>query len=367
MKFIVPRLEFMQAIKKIQNVVPQNPPIPILSHVLIEANKEGLVMTATDLTVGIRCVSKAKVIEEGAISVPSKRLFQLIKELTDTQVNVAVEDGLNLDIKCGTSKFRLHGMSQEEYPKLPDFSQTQKFSITSKELKEMFFKTSFAVSKEDNRYVLTGVLMRIWEQKAIFVGTDGKRLSKAIMDIDIDPEFEKEFIFPIKAVDEMTKLLDEKEEVTLYLADDKVAIEYDSVTLISKLLSGDFPDFEQIINTESALKVSIHREELTTLLRQIALFTAEMSHSVKFSFRPGELLLTANSSEIGEGQVSMPVDYQGESLDIAFNPHYFLDILRHTKDETICLGLSDPFNPGMITDSQNTLFVLMPMRLHQEA
>ncbi|MCH9625639.1 MAG: Beta sliding clamp [Chlamydiales bacterium] len=366
MKFVISRNELSQLIRKIQNIVPQNASIPILSHFLIEADEGELVFTATDLVVGTRCRVPAKIYEKGSLSVPSKRFFQLVKELTEPNIEMLAADGEMVEIQAGSSRFRLNGMDKEEYPALPDLTSAVNFSIKSESLKEVFYRTAFAVAKDDNRSALTGVLMRIQNSKAIFVGTDGKRLAKTEMPIALDSEFSGEYILPIKAVDEVMKGLSEDENATLYLTEDKIAIESSNSITVTKLLSGNYPDFEQVTASPYEKKLSLHREELITLLKQISLFTNDSSQSVRFSFVPGELILTANCSEVGEGKVSMPVNYSGDKVEIAFNPYYFLDILRHSKDETVNLGISDAFNPGVITDSTESLFIIMPMRLNDD-
>jgi DNA polymerase III subunit beta len=363
MRFVVAKQELVELIRKIQNIVPQNATIPILSHFLIEAQSDELILTATDLTVGTRVYIPAKVKEKGAISLPSRRFFQLLKELTDANLELSATPGEMANIQAGSSCFRLHAMDKSEYPSLPDLKEATQFKISGEVLKEMFYRTSFAVSKEDSRYVLTGVLVRIQNGKAIFVGTDGKRLAKTETPVFLPQDFSGEYILPLKAVDEIMKGTSDEEEATVYLTDDKVAVESGNGILITKLLTGDYPDFEQVIHTETAIPVVLHREELITMLRQISLFTSDTSHSVRFAFVPGELILTANSAEIGDAKVSMPINYSHEKLEIAFNPHFFLDILRHSKDETVTLGISDSYNPGVITDSTQSLFILMPMRL----
>jgi len=365
MEFVISKSELGALIGKIQNVVPQKAPIPILSHVLIEAKQGELIFTATDLTVGIRCFTKAKVVQEGALSLPSKRFFQLVRELTDSQIEITAHASEMAEIRAGTSRFKLNGMNKQDYPTLPNLKEGFKFTIKAQDLKEMLYRTAFAVSREDNRYVLTGVLMRIQNGKAVFVGTDGKRLAKTETVVHLTEDFSGEFILPLKAVEEILKILNDKdEEVTVYLTSDKAAFETSSSLIMTKLLSGDYPDFEQILSTQSEIVLTLHREELITLLRQISLFTADSYHSVRFTFEPGELILTANTANIGEGKVSMPVNYEGSKMDIAFNPHFFLDILRHSSDETVNLGITDSYNPGIITDSTASLFILMPMRLN---
>lgn len=367
MKFVVSRQELGHLIRKIQNVVPQNAPLPILSHVLVEASGDELIFIATDLTVGARCSTKAKVLEEGSLSIPSRRFFQLIRELTDTTIEWSADAKEMAEIKAGSSRFRLHGMDKKEYPALPDLSEAMRFTVKSEQLKEALYRTAFAVSKEDNRYVLTGVLMQIANQVATFVGTDGKRLAKTELPVALPPDFVGEYILPLKAVDEIVKLLPESDQATVYLTDDKVALEAGNTLLITKLLAGDYPNFQQITASKSDILMTLHREELITLLRQIALFTTDMAQSVRFTFVPGELILSANSAEVGEGKVSMPVNYTAAKQDIAFNPHFFLDILKHSKDETVTLGICDAYNPGIITDSTSSLFILMPMRLNEAA
>lgn len=174
----------------------------------------------------------------------------------------------------------------------------------------------------------------------------------------------------------MKNLNDDDATALVYVFGDKIAVDAGDILIMTKLLSGEYPDVDKVIPKETPHLVALHRDELTQLLRQISLFTNDTSHSVRFTFLPGELQLTANTTDIGEGKVSMPVNYQGSRFDIAFNPHFFLDLLRHSKNETVTMGFSDPFNPGVIVDSSiaklegtdfpTPLFVLMPMRLGDE-
>ena len=361
---------------KLQNIVSSKATVPVLSNLLIEASNDELVMSATDLTVGLRCFTDTKVIEEGATTLPVKKFAQLVKELTAVNLEISSQDDLCTEIKADSSLFKLHGMSTSEFPQLPNFEGAARFIIAQNQLKDMLYRTAFAVSREDNRYVLTGVLMQISDGVATFVGTDGKRLARAHIELDISKDFSGSYIIPSKAVDELLKNLveEENETATVYLLEDRIAVESNNVNLITKLLSGDYPDYNRVIPDSSETVVTLHAQELTSLLRQISLFTNDTTHSVRFSFNDGELRLNANSSEIGEGHVSMPVNYHGPKLEVAFNPQFFLDILRHCYSEVITLGLTDAYNPGVITDQDappengqapSPLFVLMPMRLNE--
>ncbi|MDP1835830.1 MAG: DNA polymerase III subunit beta [Chlamydiales bacterium] len=376
MKFVISRVELAGLLSKLQNVVSQKTTIPVLNNFLLEAANDELVLSATDLTVGLRCYTDTKVLEEGATTLPVKKFAALVRELTCANLEVTCNENSITEIIADSSRFRLHGMSKNEFPSLPDFEGAARFVIKQKTLKDMFNRTSFSVSREDNRYVLTGVLMQIANGVATFVGTDGKRLARAHVDLDIDKDFAGCYTLPLKAVDEIVKNLvdDEDETATVYLLEDRVAVEGNHVNLITKLLQGDYPDYNRVIPESSETVVTIHVPELTSLLRQVSLFTSDATHSVRFSFTDGELKLSANNAELGEGQVSMPVNYHGSKLEVAFNPQFFLDILRHCNNERITLGITDAYNPGVITDidgplepgeQPSPLFVLMPMRLNE--
>ncbi len=365
MKFVIPKDTLSELITNIQNIVSHKPTIPILSNFLIQAENGLLTITATDLTVGMRCHGEAKVLEEGAITLPAKRFFQLTRELTAPSLEMTSSDGETSQLKAGTSKFKFHGMHQKDFPALPDLTSASSFEMEQKVLKEMLFRTAFAASREDSRYVLTGILLKIENKEAQFVGADGKRLAEVSTPLNIDDTLQGEWILPLKAVEEIYKTLSDKENVKIFLMPDKVALEMNRTTIVTKLLSGTYPDFKRIIPEKLETKVTLHREELTSMLRQVSLFTDEESQSVRFLFSEGLLSLKANHSSIGEGEVSMPVNFHKPPLAIAFNPHIFLDILRHCRDETIELGLNDPFNPGIITDKSTARFVIMPMRLNE--
>lgn len=363
MKYSVAKEDLVQAISKLQNVVAVRPALPLLANFMVEARQGSLVLTATDLTVGIRCVVPAQVEQEGVTTLPARRFFQLVREITSPQLQMATNEQEMTQVHAGNSRFKILGIGQNEYPQLPEFNEDSSFEIDQKSLKEALFKTSFAVSKEDSRYVLTGVLMHLDEEGATFVGTDGKRLAKAPLAID-KCKIKGRYILPAKAVDEVLRCLDDSEnKLKVYVEVDKIAFDLKHTLVMTRLVSGEYPDFQRVIPAQVKIEVQVHREELICLLRQVSLFTAENSQSARFTLNDSELTLSAVSADIGECRVAMPLHYQGARFDIAFNPHYFLDILRHSGDDTVRLGLIDPFNPGLISDSSGALFVLMPMRL----
>ena len=207
MKFIISTQELNYLISKVQNVVPARPTIPLLGNVLLEAKGGMITLTATDLLVGIRCTTEAKIEEEGATTLPAKKLASLTRELTAVNLEVSTDDHDVTEIVAGTSRFKLNGMDKKDFSSLPDLSDAERFKIDQTELRDMLYRTAFAVSREDTRYVLTGVGLRIQGKTATFTGTDGKRLARAHTTLDIDPEFSQSYIIPPKAVDEFMKSL----------------------------------------------------------------------------------------------------------------------------------------------------------------
>jgi DNA polymerase-3 subunit beta len=374
MKFVVARDELNRLMNRVSSIISTKPSNPVLGGVLFEVDKDELVLTSTDLTMGIRCFTKAKVLQSGSALMPGRHFSTLLSTLTASNISVAVNEAGQAEVDADSSHFRMYAMNRSSFPTLPEMEGATEFSIPRGMLRDALYRTSFAVSREDNQYVLTGVHLEIRDRCLTFIATDGRRLARTNVCTEIDPSVSGVYVLPIKAVEEMQKWLegDEEEAIKLFVMGDKLALEASQVTVITKLLKGDYPDVDRVIPKSSESTIALHREELMTLLRQVSLFAPEKEQSVRFCFTDGELQLSATSAKSGEGKVSMPVNYNGPQLDIAFNSGFFLDILKHSHQETVNLALSDRYNPGVITDAEpdkddpESLFVLMPMRFQDE-
>lgn len=373
MKFVLSTQELNFLITKIQNIVSQKPPIPILSNFLIEAFNNEIKLTATDLTVGIRCNTEASIFEEGATTLPAKKFGELIRELTATNVEISTNEKGITTVKSGSSHFKINGISKDGFPSLPDSSTGLSFQIQQKNLKEMFFRTSFSVSREENRHNLGGICLTIVNNIAIFIGTNGKRLARAFCPIESNTTLNHPpIILSLKAVDEIFKCLNDEGEGKFNIFENQCSFEANNTRIVSKLIEGEYPEVSGFIPKHSDLVISLHREELMTLLRQIVLFTDAQNLSVRFTFNNGELKLSGNAISLGEGDATMAVNYTGPQFEICLHPQNTLEILRHCSSETVIFGFTDPYNPGIIVEGNESLlanpmdispiFVIMPMR-----
>lgn len=367
MKVVVTKTELLQALTKLQNISPLKSTKPVLANVFLQTQGDTLLLTATDLSITLSCTIEAKVLEEGVLTVPCRKFFQLVKETLASHIKIDGSAISSAEIFTGSSFFKLHTLPPEHFPLHPPMQKGGDCIVSKKLLREILTKTVFAAAREDSRYTLNGVEMRLEKERALFSATDGKKLARGSIPCRSTLSSDIQVVLPIKGVEEMIKMLSEEGDANLQIEADRVSLEAGGTLLTSKLLSGQFPSIDQVIPESSTYDVCIHREELLSLLRQISLFTSELAPSAKFTLEPGQLQLSAASHDVGEGKVSMPIDYAGPKFSIGFNPQYFADILRHMQEETFLFGLSDPHSPGKITDSSPLLFVLMPMRLLEEA
>lgn len=366
MKCILNRSQLVSLISVAQRIVPPKAILPILSNILIEASFDSITLSATDLNVSLQASMPAQVEVEGAITLPARRFFQLIRELSTPVIELSVEGNI-AEIRAGSSYFKINGMNRDEFPSIPSAISGVSTVVKSEELREMLIRTSFAASREEGgKPACVSVLMKIENKKATFVATDGKRLAKYEKAIEFDRDLTA--VVPLKAVQEMIDLLSFDETATLTFLDGKVMLKVGPVCLIAKLIGLSYPDFGRAFVDRNELElITIHKEEWITLLKQISLFTSDSSHSARFMFSNGVMKIRAQSQEYGEGEVEMSISLS-KDLEIAFNPTFVMEALKHAKGEVVQLGICHPYMPGLITDpdSPGVEFVVMPMRLKED-
>jgi DNA polymerase III subunit beta len=368
MNLTISKEQILAGLQSVQNVVSTRTTLPILSNVLLRAEKDHVEFTATDLDVTVACSVEAKVKKPGAATVPVKKLFGIVRELNGSEIEIEVDEKNICSVHCGSSFYKIHGLSADEFPPLPKFKDDKKVSLTQEIVKGMMKKTSFAVSTDESRYVLNGIFISLKDHKMTMVATDGRRLALVDEEVDIAEKSSGEFIVPAKAVNELNRLLQEKGDVEIKFGENQAsfALKDDkgfSVLVISKLIEGNYPNYKQVIPGEAKERIALVREEFLQALRRAEIMTSEKANSVKLTFGKNNLAITANSPEVGEARESLAVNYKGKEMAIAFNPRYLIDALAALAEDEVFFELIDELSPGVLKINGPFLYVVMPMRL----
>jgi len=362
MKIKIQREDLARGIQTVQNIITTKAALPILSHILLETQQNNLRLTATDLDIGISCVIPADIQESGAITIPAKRFGDIIRELPSDSVDLSTKKNNLVIIETENCQFKIMGLAREEFPKLPEFKDKEVIKLEQNTLKQILSLTSFAVSFDETRYILNGILFKIQKNKLILVATDGKRL--AIMEKELEQSLEKEIrlIVPIKTIHELNRNLQEEGNLSLILGTNQVLFDLGDVVIISRLIEGEFPDYQQVIPPASENKMQADREQFLLAVKRAALLSTPDYQAVKLELFKNKLVVSKSTPDIGESREEIPVEYQGKELLIGFNPNYLIDVLKNLSGEKIVLELTDSEKPGVIR-MNGYIYIVLPMRL----
>jgi len=366
MKIRIDKTDLLRGIQVVGNVITTRSVLPILSNILLETAKNRIKLTTTDLDIGISLLLNAEVVDPGAITISTKRLSDIIKELPAGVVALSTRKNNVVDIQLESCEFRLMGLPKEEFPRLPDFKEKNEVTFEQAALKQMLQLTAFAISHEETRYVLNGLLFELKNEtgKGVvkFVGTDGRRLAVVEKKLDIKSSKEFKIIIPHKAIQELLRNLGDEGEVTVGVGPNQIFFEMDGITLISRLIEGEFPDYRRVIPPASSTKVPLEKEAFVLALRRANLLTTPDFQAVKFEVFKNKLVISKTTPDIGEFKEEIAIDYGGKEMLIGFNPTYFLDMLRHWPEEGFALELYDADKPGVVR-SDEYVYIVQPMRL----
>jgi len=362
MKLRAEKSVLLNGIQTVYNVISAKSALPILSNILIEAQGGNLKLTATDLDVGISCVIPVEIQEEGAITLPAKRLNDIIKELPADSVNITSKKNNLVTIETELCQFKIMGMAREEFPKLPEFKDREAIKIEQVGLKQMLNLTAFAVSFDETRYILNGILFKISKNTLTLVATDGKRL--AIMDKELGGQTEKEvnIIVPIKTIHEINRNLKEEGQISLILGSSQALFDLGNVVIISRLIEGEFPDYRQVIPPPAENKMKIDRNQFLLAVRRAALLSTPDYQAVKLEVFKNKLVVSKSTPDVGESREEVDVQYQGREMVVGFNPGYLADVLKSLAQDEIEFELIDSEKPGVIR-SNGYVYIVLPMRL----
>ncbi|MGD1090513.1 MAG: DNA polymerase III subunit beta [Bryobacteraceae bacterium] len=370
MEFTVSRADLVKELNLSQGVVEKKTTIPILSNVLLEADGDRVHLTATDLELGIRCSCPARVKKSGGGTIPARRLLDYVRLLPDSDVQVKVQENHWASLVCGRSKTRIAGMSRESFPELPAMPAVLA-EIPIGILASMIGKTIFAISTEESRFTLNGALLVLRKGGLTMVATDGHRLAMVESSGEL-PGIEGAYraLLPRKAMQELQKFAGDADAgaIVKFSGDENhLFFQLGDRLLLSRKLTGNFPDFERVLPKDQPNSVVLEREELYGAVERVAQFSDERSRAIRIRTAPGEVRAHSSVSETGESEESIPASYEGPEVEIGFNAQYLLDFLRAVQTPQVTFLFKDPHSAGELRPAgekpENYRYVIMPMRI----
>lgn len=364
MKFSIIRSKFLEAMQKVQNVVSAKPTVLILQNAMMKVEDNRLSITTTDLDISEKCTTECEVEVPGCTTFPIKRMVSVIRELCEEQVFIDVGDDDIANVQCGASYFKINGMPIRDFPPIPESEGSSSYSLSQGMFREMLRKTSYACSlDENNRLVLTGVLLSFKDKKLTVVATDGRRLALVEHEVEFPEDAETDLILPPKVVAELLRLLPTDDSMMkIYAQKNQVVFDLGTTTVISKLLEGVYPDCRQFIPTSCEERVVIERDLLLASIRRVAVVTSEKSNSISMTFSANQLTISSNSPDIGEARDTVPVKYAGAEFTIIFNPDFVMDPLKAIDEDEVYLELNGGNSPALLKCGIPFLYLLMPLR-----
>jgi len=374
MKFKINRDHFASGLAQVLNVVGSKATMPILSNVLIEAEKDQVSLTTTNLDLGIRCKITAEVKEPGAVTLPVKRLANIVRELPNLDVSIDASPNHQVKLSSGGSNFRIMGIGKEEFPPLPEFGDEKAYTLDQTELTSMLRSVAYAQSTDETRYILNGVYLNFRDGKFSLVATDGRRLALIAKEMDVPAESAGAIILPAKTVSELAHLLDKGEKVKINFNERRCAFQIatnkdtnglvDSIYLYSKVVEGNYPNYQQVIPKETHQRIKLERELFLQCVHRAALVCSEKANSVKLKLTSNLLEITAQSPDFGEAHESMAINYSGPDLQVAFNPAFLIDPLKALTKDEVFFEVKDEVSPGVFKTLESFVCVIMPVRLN---
>jgi len=372
MQFTIEKEAFLKGLGRIQGIVEKRNTIPILSNVLVEAREDEILLTSTDLEVGMRAAYPARVARQGKVTVAAKKIYEIIRELPEKEISFHAKDNCWIEIRCGKALFNIVGLSADEFPYFPYPERENFFALSSGMVKEMIEKTSFSMSTDESKYNLNGIFFRCHvEDNQTFlrlVATDGHRLALIQKTVD-DPQIEElknGVIFPRKGILELRKLAEAGEgDLLLGFMDNNAVLKKDQTVVVMRLVDGEFPDYNRVIPKDNEYTGTIPCDPFFHALRRMAILSNEKPRGVKISLKPDSMEVSSSNPEFGDAREEMEIAYQGPEIAIGFNARYLIDILQVQTAERITLAVKDNLSPGLLCPEGDDAFqaVVMPMRL----
>jgi DNA polymerase-3 subunit beta len=369
MDLVVKKNDLLRELQLFQGIVERKNTIPILANVLMEGKDNEIRMLATDLEVGLRSQCDATVEKGGTLTLPAKKLYEIVKALPETEVRIT-EDKNGVKVAADRFESRMQTLPKEDFPAVPEASGNFSATLPRAAVREMVAKTQFAITGEDTRYFLNGALFILAPTSMSLVATDGHRLALVNVERPANGKQKEDIraILPRKTLWELGRLLTEGEgDIRYERGENHLFFEIGGRMLISRMIDGQFPAFERVIPKGNNRRIEFERERLTNAVKRVALLSNERSRAVKFQLDKGKVEVTSSSPEFGEAKETLPVDYNDGTMQICFNAQYVMDFLGAVNTDNVVLELKDEVSQAVMkpvgTDGYDYTYVIMPMRV----
>jgi DNA polymerase III subunit beta len=364
MDVVLDRDAFLKGLQMVHNIVEPRQTLPILANVLMEADGETMRITATDLEVGARVSIPARVASGGALTVSARKLTEIVKELPSASLSLKVGENAGVTMRCAGVSYRLVGMAPDDFPAVVPAAPLAWLRMEAGMLREMLAQTSFAISHDESRFALNGVLFVLQAKEVRFVATDGHRLALATRGVGQGLNGVSGIV-PRKAVVEIMRVLGASEDVQIAITENQFVMQMPNFVMTARLIEGQFPNWEAVLPRNHPGRLALKRSSLSAALRRVSVMAEERNKPVRFALASGSLTLSAASHDLGEAEEQLEVDYTGGELTIGFNSRYVLDALTPMEHDDVLLEFKDALSPGVVRSAADEGYccVIMPMRI----
>ena len=368
MRFTISREKLQEGLAAVTPTTPPKTTLPVLANILVETTERGIRLSGTDLDIAVTTEVAADIENQGAITIPAKKLSEIAKELAPSPVRIATSGEQRITIDCGRSHFKLLGLPRDEFPNFPTVKFDSSWRIKSGDLQKLIQHTAFAVSNEESRPILNGVLWELRPDNMRMVATNGHRLAKMDVPINSAGAPSSDMIVPPKALDQIRRLFPQDEELEIARGDNHLGFRSPFTAVYTRLIEGPYPNYDQVIPRDNNRIAVADRQSLISALRRMSVIASDQTHRIRLSFNSGLLRFSVQTPDLGEATDEMAVRYNGDPLDIGFNATYLLEILRYIPTEEVKLTFRAPeraatLEPEGWSEPGAYLCLVMPLRL----
>ncbi|HEX5181140.1 MAG TPA: DNA polymerase III subunit beta [Gemmatimonadaceae bacterium] len=368
MRFTIAREKLQDGLSAVIATVPAKTTLPVLSNILLETNERGIRLSGTDLDMAVSTEVIADVESQGAITVPAKKLAEIVRELPSAPVKISAVGEQKITLECGRSRFRLLGLPRDEFPTFPAVKFSESWRIKSGELQKLIAHTAFAVSTEESRPILNGVLWELRGDRMRMVATNGHRLAKIDVPVAGQNGHSEDLIIPPKALEQLRRLFPAEEDLEIARGENHLGFRSPLTAVFTRLIEGPYPPYEQVIPRDNDRIALADKNALSQALKRMSVVASDQTHRIRMSFNAGMAKFSVQTPDLGEAQDELPVTYEGDALDIGFNASYLLEILRNMPTDEVRLTFKAPERAATVepvgwNDPAQYMCLIMPLRL----